>query len=237
MNYYEHHIGDYIKDTAHLSMVEEAAYRRMIDAYYTRESPLPVDKKACQRLARARSKDECTAVDVILDEYFVLREDGWHQKRCDEEIARFQEKSRKAKQSADARWAKAACDDDANALRTQCEGNATRARPSNQAPVTNTLPSEGSTPATKKANGKSPKRSLPAGFEISDRVRTWAEKKGFDRLEAHFESFIRKCKAKDYQYADWDEGFMGAITDDWARLRNDKATPDYAGAVANLPGD
>lgn len=92
MNYYEHHIGDYIKATAHLSMLEDSAYRRLIDAYYTREAPLPADKKACQRLARAMSKPERDAVNTVLDEFFTLGDDGWHQSRCDEEIAKYAEK-------------------------------------------------------------------------------------------------------------------------------------------------
>lgn len=92
MNYYEHHIGDYIKATAHLSMLEDAAYRRLIDAYYTRELPLPVEKKACHRLARAFSKQEKEAVDTVLEEFFSLDHDGWHQKRCDSEIEKYFEK-------------------------------------------------------------------------------------------------------------------------------------------------
>ena len=92
MNYYEHHIGDYIKATAHLSMLEDAAYRRLIDAYYTKEAPLPADRKACHRLARATSKPERDAVDTILDEFFILADDGWHQSRCDEELAKYIEK-------------------------------------------------------------------------------------------------------------------------------------------------
>ena len=89
MNYYEHHIGDYIKATAHLSMLEDAAYRRLIDAYYTKGSPLPADCKTCYRLARATSKPERDAVDTILHEFFILEEDGWHNSRCDAEIANF----------------------------------------------------------------------------------------------------------------------------------------------------
>jgi uncharacterized protein YdaU (DUF1376 family) len=92
MNYYEHHIGDYLKATAHLSMLEDAAYRRLIDAYYNREAPLPTDRKACQKLARAQSKDERAAVDYVLDEFFALEDDGWHQKRCDAEIEKYQQK-------------------------------------------------------------------------------------------------------------------------------------------------
>lgn len=93
-----------------------------------------------------------------------------------------------------------------------------------------------STPALEKSekpNGKARKRSMPNGFEISDRVRTWAEKKGFGMLDRHFESFVRKCRAKDYQYVDWDEGFMGAISDDWAKLNGAKA-PDYSAVIATL---
>lgn len=89
MNYYEHHIGDYLKNTAHLSMLEDGAYRRLIDAVCTREAPLPPDRKACQRLARAQTKQERDAVDSVLDEFFVLEEDGWHQSRCEKEIAKF----------------------------------------------------------------------------------------------------------------------------------------------------
>lgn len=92
MNYYEHHIGDYIKNTAHLSMLEDGCYRRMIDAYYTREAPLPAEKRACYRLVRASSRDEKAAVDVVLEEFFTLEDDGWHQTRCDAEIAKFEAK-------------------------------------------------------------------------------------------------------------------------------------------------
>ena len=31
VNYYEHHLGDYAKDTGHLSMLEHGAYRIQLD--------------------------------------------------------------------------------------------------------------------------------------------------------------------------------------------------------------
>ena len=77
-------------------MVEDAAYRRLLDVYYTREAPLPLDRKAVQKLARAQSKDERAAVDYVLDEFFVEHDDGWHQLRCDEEIAKYLEKAPRA---------------------------------------------------------------------------------------------------------------------------------------------
>ena len=96
-----------------------------------------------------------------------------------------------------------------------------------------------STPAPEKpGKQKGRKHSLPNGFEISDRVRIWALAKGFDRLDEHFESFVRKCRAKNYQYADWDEAFMGAITDDWAKLQPLRVGPSSktASALMSLEG-
>ena len=66
---------------------------------------------------------------------------------------------------------------------------------------------------------KTRKTSIPENFEISERVKVWAASKGHTNLQAHFESFQGKCKAKNYQYTDWDEAFMGAIRDDWAKLK------------------
>lgn len=141
MNYYEFHIGDYLKNTAHLSMLEDAAYRRLIDAYYTREAPLPIERRACYKLCRAASKDEREAVDYVLDEFFFEHADGWHNERCDAEIFRFKDKQAKAKRSADARWNKQQPHSDGNAnaspdaMRTHSEGSAPRARTSSQSPV------------------------------------------------------------------------------------------------------
>lgn len=86
MNYYEHHIGDYAEATAHLSFVEDAAYSRLIRKYYAIEKALPSDVKAVQRLIGARAKEEREAVAVVLEEFFNLEEDGWHNRRCDKEI-------------------------------------------------------------------------------------------------------------------------------------------------------
>lgn len=132
MNYYEHHLGDYLRDAGHLSMVEDGAYRRLLDAYYIREGALPSDIREVCRIVRAITKPERTAVETVLREFFDLRETGWHHSRCDREIERFRQKREKAKKSAEARWGaqKTQCETDANAMRTHSEGNAL------QSPVT-----------------------------------------------------------------------------------------------------
>lgn len=133
MNYYERHIGDYLKDTAHLSLLEHGIYTRLLDVYYTRESALPDDQVA--RLIGARSKDEKDALQAVLQEFFQRTDAGWAQDRCDREIARYLDKQAKAKASADARWSaqRQQTDGTTNAMRTHSDGNA----PSNQTPDTN----------------------------------------------------------------------------------------------------
>ncbi len=90
MNHYPHHIGDYLKDTAHLTMIEDGAYRRLLDLYYQHEQPLPADKRQVYRLARATTPAERKAVDTILSEYFTATPDGHRHSRCDEEIEQYQ---------------------------------------------------------------------------------------------------------------------------------------------------
>ncbi len=89
MNYFELHVGDYDAATAHLSMLEDAAYGRMLRIYYRTEKPLPAEIKQVCRLVRAQSKPERDAVQAVLDEFFVLQADGWHQARADAELQRF----------------------------------------------------------------------------------------------------------------------------------------------------
>lgn len=89
MNYFEHHIGDYAEATSHLTFVEDAAYHRLMRKYYAKEKPIPSDLKQAQRLVGARTKEERDAVQAVLEEFFSLEEDGWHQKTCDEAIEKY----------------------------------------------------------------------------------------------------------------------------------------------------
>lgn len=140
MNFYPHHIGDYSKDTSHLSMVEDGAYRRLMDICYATEKPLPLEPRAVYRLARATSTTERKAVDTVLSEFFERREDGWHQKRIDEELDRAHAKSDKARQSAGLRWqSERKANADANAMPTHeiRMANAMLTTTNNQEPITN----------------------------------------------------------------------------------------------------
>lgn len=84
MNYYPFHIGDFAAHTSHLSWEEDIAYRRMLDWYYLNEKALPFDVAKVARLIRMPKS--LPAIQVVLDEFFVKSEDGWHNKRADAEL-------------------------------------------------------------------------------------------------------------------------------------------------------
>ena len=99
MNYYEHHMGDYAKDTMHLSLLEHGIYRMLLDRYYSQEGPLPCDVSKVQRLIGARTQEEREAVEAVLDDFFVLTDDGWRNGRADEEIEKAQVKISAAREN------------------------------------------------------------------------------------------------------------------------------------------
>jgi uncharacterized protein YdaU (DUF1376 family) len=128
MHYYQFNIGDYQSHTAHLSELEDLAYRRLLDWIYLHEKPIPLEVNEVARNIRMRT--HCESIAIVLQEFFIRTDSGWVSDRVQREIAKAGEKSQKASQSAKVRW-------DANALRTQSEGNATH----NTLPITqNPLP-------------------------------------------------------------------------------------------------
>lgn len=119
MHFYQFNIGDYQSHTAHLDPLEDLAYRRLLDWCYLHEKPLPDDVEQLSKMIRMRGHSECIA--SVLREFFTLTDSGWWKERIGREIERAGEKSRKASESAKARWAK-----DANASQTHSDSNATQ---------------------------------------------------------------------------------------------------------------
>ena len=95
-------ISDYISHTLHLDELEDIAYRRMLEWCYLHEKPLPSDIDAIARSIRMRT--ECDRIESVLLEFFTELEDGYYHNRVTKEVAAYQEKSRKAAESAAKRW-------------------------------------------------------------------------------------------------------------------------------------
>lgn len=91
MYYYKFNIADWHLATSHLSLEEEAIYFRLINYYYDSESPIPEETQSVIRRLRLGSYSE--TVGIILKEFFTLESDGWHHKRCDDEISQYHEKA------------------------------------------------------------------------------------------------------------------------------------------------
>jgi uncharacterized protein YdaU (DUF1376 family) len=184
MRFYDRNIGDWRAATLHLSAIEECIYSRLVDSYYLDEAPLPADIRKCYRLARAGSKEEREAVAIVLDEFFDLQADGYHQKRCDEELARYHDKLRFASEAANRRWEREraahanASSGNADASQEHADASAanhadaskndaTRAGNANhQPPTTNHERSKSKTTNTsgpgKTGNGKAPHWQVPS---------------------------------------------------------------------------
>jgi uncharacterized protein YdaU (DUF1376 family) len=100
MFYYQFNIGDYATHTRHLSLMEDLAYRRLLDWYYLNEKPLPKDHK---KVAKLILMNEClTDVEQVLNEFFECVEQGWINKRADYEILHFKDKQSKASKAGKA---------------------------------------------------------------------------------------------------------------------------------------
>jgi uncharacterized protein YdaU (DUF1376 family) len=106
MHYYQFNIGDYASHTRHLSLMEDLAYRRLLDLYYLHEQPINDCLTTVARLIGMRDYEE--EVDAVLNEFFIAGMIGWENIRADKEIAHYQSKieqaSRAGKASAERRF-------------------------------------------------------------------------------------------------------------------------------------
>ncbi len=162
MNYYPFHIGDYLSATRHLSWEEDAAYRRLLDTYYTTEKPLPTELRAVCRLVLATSECQREAVRVVLEEFFELTEAGWTNQRADKEIEAMREKQEKQRQKAKTMWEKrkaaepAPDSGSASAMPRHAEHDAAASKPDANALPPTPTPTPTPTPVDKKPTASSP---------------------------------------------------------------------------------
>ena len=201
MHYYQFHIGDYRKDTSHLTPIEHYIYRSLIDWYYLDEKPIPsITHSVIRRLGLVI--DYTVNVENVLADFFILHDDGYHHGRIDKELEHYHVVCLKNK------------DNGIKGGRPRKTHSVTTGNPNvtqNNPDVTLTNNQE---PITK--NHK--KTSISKNFVISEDVKNWAEKNGHSRLEERLDHFILSCEAKNYQYSNWDSAFRKAISDDWAKF-------------------
>jgi uncharacterized protein YdaU (DUF1376 family) len=156
MNYYPFHLGDYAAHTRNLSLIEDIAYRRMLDAYYLSERPLVGSSHEVAREIGMR--DQITDVEYVLGKFFKREGDEWINERADKEIEKFKEKTAQASKAG-----KASAERRFNARSTPVENLATDVKKiSTDVQPTNNHNQE---PITKE---KSKPPIPPKGAEVSD---------------------------------------------------------------------
>lgn len=228
MHYYKFNIPDWHLHTAHLSLVEDAVYRRLIDHYYDTESPIPSETQPVLRRLRLANESDIAA--AILQEFFVLTDEGWRHKRCDRIISEYHSKANTNKENGKngGRPRKDAPTNNQSETQPVISGNPSETLTTNQELLTIDKPR-----AAKKAARKSPKTTLPEDFSLSARVQDWAAEKGYsrNRVSENLAKFLLWAKANGATYSDWDSALMGAIRDDWAKVGD--ASP--SGSTSSLP--
>ena len=87
MHYKNFHIGDYQNQTHHLSIIEDIAFRRLLDHYYLHE--LPIKQRTIAR--QIRMVEHEAEVLSVLNEFFRDTPNGYIHPRADIEIKKFRE--------------------------------------------------------------------------------------------------------------------------------------------------
>lgn len=82
MHYYKFNIGDFDKSTRHLSIIERGLFRDILDLYVKDEKPITDNLKKLERLLCVKSKTEKEALQNILDDFFVLTDEGYYSDYC-----------------------------------------------------------------------------------------------------------------------------------------------------------
>lgn len=146
---------DFNNATRHLTRVERSIYRDLVELYYEEESQLPKDKNFICRKVLARTNEELTAVEQVLNEFFTETPTGYYHARCEEELERYKgnstSKAIAGKASAAARAKKkqqalnikpTGVEQVLNSVETEDRQNPTNHKPVtiNQEPRTNTAP-------------------------------------------------------------------------------------------------
>ncbi len=247
MNFYSFHIGDYASATRHLTWLEDAAYRRLLDVYYVKEGPLPAELRQVYRLVVASTQEQREAVDIVLEEFFTLTDVGYTHMRCEHEIGCATDKRNKAAQSARARWGNAKTEDaalpaqserKANAseapcerIDSSCEGNAPNPNP-NPNPIEKDAgkPAAPAKPAPVSRGDKTLKTYIAECKAAGEKpipedhyVRTYCRDAGItDDMAAiawlRFREDHTIGTRKAKRYADWPAAFANSVKDRWYRL-------------------
>ena len=138
MHYYQHHIGDFIKDTSFLTNEEIGIYLKLIWLYYDTEKPLP--NNLFELGMKTATRDNQIVLEGLLEMFFVLDEENkcWHHNRCDKEIEHYKQQLTTASKAGKASALKRAMNKNPTSVQQALNERSTEVQPTNnQQPITN----------------------------------------------------------------------------------------------------
>jgi len=95
MHYYQFNIKDYSFATIRMTLMEDLAFRRMLDLFYESEKALPFELKRIAKLIGMVDHQE--EIRDILNEFWEETEKGWVNSRAETEIEKYQAKAESAR--------------------------------------------------------------------------------------------------------------------------------------------
>jgi len=222
---YFFHVGDFDRATRHLNRIERSVYRDLIDLYMDTESMLDADlQRLCRRII-ATTEQESTAVEQVLNEFFILTDNGWFNSRCDEELNAYKSnkshKSDAGKASAEAKRLRKQQVIESNRCSTGVQQvlnsvSTERQLTSNHKPVTNNQEREPTPDGDSGKKPVSPKASrIAPDWQPDEVLMAWAKA---ERSDLHLPTTIASFRdywigksGKDATKADWSATFRNWV--------------------------
>ncbi|WP_257828060.1 YdaU family protein [Burkholderia glumae] len=99
MHQYLHHIGDFRSGTYSMTRLQRAIYRELLDVYYDKEKPLPLDVAGVCQLVGAFEDAEREIVEWLLRFKFEKTDDGYVHDVCERVIAEYRAKADVAREN------------------------------------------------------------------------------------------------------------------------------------------
>jgi uncharacterized protein YdaU (DUF1376 family) len=233
VNFYKRHLGDYSKDTPHLSMIEHGAYGLLLDYCYATERGLPGDFVSIFRICRAITKAEQQAVRSVVEQFFAVGQDGLrYNKRCNQELEKANRqrevnrvvgqlggRPKKTETKTESVSETGAEHKTESVSKREPNGNPSQTPDSRQhltPPLTPLADAKGESATAnghdllgdikpKRTRRRKPVTDCPDEFDISDAMYDWANAKGISDDEVVFETerCLNHHKAKGNMHADW----------------------------------
>lgn len=210
MHYYNFNIGDYTSHTRGLSLLEDLAYRRIMDEYYLSEHPLKGSSTDVARVIGMR--EQVDEVDFVLNKYFKNKGGFWVHERIEKELNNYKDKiikAQKAGQASAASRRKLRKNKQAINNSLTNDEQMLNVSPTNQEPITNNQEKKKS---RKKENVVSKKsKPISPDWTPSETTIQWALKQGatenliFSKLVPEFVTYFTDTGEKKKS---WNSAFV-----------------------------